>query len=121
MTRLLSRLESRPAISTAIEASGTRAIAPVLVGLVVFWVVVLVCAGPLFAGTAQDFDAPGDAYTLGEHGSPPGATVSAGGPTGNFLRLVPGSATNVVNTIGFDRTDAGSFCTVKPVKTTGGT
>ena len=64
------------------------------------------------ADTVQDFDGGGSAYVLGQHRVAPAATVVAGGPSGNFLRLASGSAGSNFNTIGFDRTDTGAFCTI---------
>jgi large repetitive protein len=55
--------------------------------------------------TAQDFDADGLPYVASSSGSTVPAVV-AGGPTGNFLRLLPGSVTGT-NTVAFTNTHPG--------------
>lgn len=59
------------------------------------------------ASTVQDFDNPGTSYAVvhADFGSNPAQpTVTAGGPSGNFLRLATTPAVNL-NTIAFVRTD----------------
>jgi hypothetical protein len=59
------------------------------------------------AGTWQDFDTPGTNYTLFKHyGSTP-ASIQSGGPSGNFVRLNYAGVGGSLNTIAFDRTQAG--------------
>lgn len=66
------------------------------------------------ADTVADFDAPGTPYLLGRHGERPAAAViTDGGPEGNFLRLAFDTATPPnLNSIDFDRTDAGPACAI---------
>ncbi len=75
------------------------------------WLLLLGLVGlPAQAATTQDFDGPGSGYQLLQLANAPGAAVTAG-PSGNFLRLVPGAGvTPIHNTIAFDRTDPGPFC-----------
>lgn len=73
---------------------------------------VLLLSATTVADTVQNFDVAGSAYTLGRHSVGPAASIVAGGPSGNFLRLAAGSSVNTLNTIGFDRTDPGAFCTI---------
>ncbi len=54
----------------------------------------LVAATAAGATTIQDFDGGGTAFTLTQHWSPPTATVVAGGPDGNFLRLANAGVNN---------------------------
>ncbi|TAK56497.1 MAG: hypothetical protein EPO25_00385, partial [Gammaproteobacteria bacterium] len=62
--------------------------------------------------TSQDFDAPGLPWVDARYGSAGAPAVVAGGPTGNFLRLLPGDASGT-NTIGFTSTHpAGGAATV---------
>lgn len=67
---------------------------------------------PAAAETVQNFDAPGTPYSLVRHSIGAPAAVLGGGPSGNFLRLVFGNSPLSLNTVGFDRTDAGAFCKV---------
>jgi hypothetical protein len=67
--------------------------------------------GCVEAGTVQTFDGGGTPYTFANF-SGPAATVLAGGPTGNFLRLAYATDGWTTNTVAFDRTDAGAFDTV---------
>ncbi len=39
----------------------------------------------------------------------PPPTVTAGGPTGNFLRLASATANQNVNTVAFTKSDAGTY------------
>ncbi len=52
-----------------------------------FTIPALVAATAAGATTIQDFDTAGTQFTITQHRSPPTATVVAGGPDGNFLRL----------------------------------
>ncbi|MFA6546620.1 MAG: galactose oxidase-like domain-containing protein [Limisphaerales bacterium] len=82
-------------------------------GLARVWIVVAFFAlagGPaLRADTVQNFDAGGTAYDLAQNNVNPPPTVTAAGPTGNFLRLVSATAQQNVNTIAFAKSDAGTF------------
>ena len=73
-------------------------------------------AAPPFAGadTVADFDAAGTSYLLGQHANPPApAVLAGGGPNGSFLRLAFDTASPPnVNSIDFERTDAGPACAV---------
>lgn len=62
------------------------------------------------ATATQDFDNPGLPYTTSMFANPPGPTVTAGGPTGNFMRLTP-ALNSLENQVAFDRpfTGATSF------------
>jgi len=64
---------------------------------------------PVLADTVQNFDAGGTAYELAVNNVLPAPAITAGGPTGNFLRLVHASTPQNVNTIAFNRSDVGSF------------
>lgn len=46
---------------------------------------------PVLADTVQNFDAGGTAYELAVNNVLPAPAITAGGPTGNFLRLVHAS------------------------------
>jgi hypothetical protein len=52
--------------------------------------------------TSQDFDGGGTPYTAVQRNTAPGATVTSGGPTGDFMRLAT-AVNNQRNTIAFDR------------------
>lgn len=69
-------------------------------------------ASPMAAATVQNFDDPGSAHVLTQHAAPPPPTVTAGGPTGNFLRLATSATIPQNNSIAFVRTDPGAFCDV---------
>lgn len=77
-----------------------------------------VAGQPLPADTVQDFDCNPDTdpvgctpHALGIHARPVPPRVLAGGPTGNFLRLVSGAdVPPVVNTVDFIKSDAGVHC-----------
>lgn len=64
------------------------------------------------AATVQTFDMAGTPYVTARYGNNPGAAVLGGGPTGNFLRLASANL-GLLNTIGFERSDPGAFCTVE--------
>ncbi len=53
------------------------------------------------------FDPPNPAVTALQNGTAPGATVTAGGPTGNFLRLVNDGVNGQANAYIYDVADAG--------------
>ncbi|MBL8533517.1 MAG: putative Ig domain-containing protein, partial [Betaproteobacteria bacterium] len=62
--------------------------------------------------TGQDFDGIGLPYTLvNEYGGAP--TIEEDGPTGRYLRLVPGGSYYTSNTISFATTDAGPHGSVQ--------
>ncbi|MBN2474267.1 MAG: CotH kinase family protein [Pirellulales bacterium] len=63
---------------------------------------------PVSTTMSQDFDGGGTAYTPSSYGSPPGAEVVSGGPTGSFLRLIHDDTGGNVNRITFDRVHAGA-------------
>lgn len=71
----------------------------------------LACVAASYAGHAasatQDFDNPGLPYITSQYGDPPGPTVEAGGPTGNFLRLAP-AVNSQGNVVAFDRPFTGA-------------
>ena len=73
--------------------------------------VVVACAGgfALRADTVQNFDAGGTAYELAQNNVNPAPTITAGGPTGNFLRLASATAQQNVNTIAFAKSDAETY------------
>jgi hypothetical protein len=62
----------------------------------------LVCSGVVQAAVVADFDSPGTAYTLAQHGDGPGPSIVPGGPTGSFLRLT-NDLTGEQNVIAFDQ------------------
>ncbi|MFC1805640.1 PEP-CTERM sorting domain-containing protein [Planctomycetota bacterium] len=56
----------------------------------------------------QDFDSAGTTdYVLTQGQNPPAPVVQAGGPTGNYLRLINDGAGSQANRIGFDRAPDG--------------
>ena len=57
--------------------------------------------------TTEDFDTPGTPSTTRQLGTAPGPAVLAGGPTGNFLRLINDGVNNNKNAIAFDQTGDG--------------
>lgn len=61
------------------------------------------------ADTVQNFDAGGTAYDLAQNNVAPPPAITAGGPTGNFLRLASASANQNVNTVAFTKSDAGTY------------
>lgn len=67
---------------------------------------------PASAATVQSFDAAGSAHVLSQHAAPPPPTVTAGGPTGSFLRLATDATIPQNNSISFARTDPGAFCDI---------
>ena len=74
---------------------------------------IFVVLGSAQAGLVEDFDGGGTAYAASQNGSAPGPTVTAGGPTGQFLRLTEDGAANQNNSIAFDRvSEPGAFGTV---------
>ena len=52
----------------------------------------LLGVGVASADTIQNFDAGGTAYDLAQNNVNPPPTITAGGPTGNFLRLASATA-----------------------------
>jgi hypothetical protein len=64
------------------------------------------------ASTVQNFDVPGSAHVLTQHAAPPPPAVTAGGPTGNFLRVATNATIPQNNSIAFVRTDPGAFCDI---------
>ncbi|TAK52487.1 MAG: LEPR-XLL domain-containing protein, partial [Gammaproteobacteria bacterium] len=56
--------------------------------------------------TSQDFDDPGLPWVGRAHDGAPVPAVTAGGPTGSFLRLLSGDASGI-NTVGFTATHPG--------------
>lgn len=62
-----------------------------------------------YSGTYQDFDSLGGTpFVLTQSGSSPGPQVTAGGATGNFVRVIS-KVNNQKNQIAFDRTDPGIY------------
>jgi len=61
------------------------------------------------ADTTQNFDAGGTAYELAVNNILPAPAIVAGGPTGNFLRLVHASTQGNVNTVAFAKSDTGAY------------
>ena len=62
-----------------------------------------------WADTVQNFDLGGTPYDLAQNNVNPPPTITAGGPTGNFLRLASATANQNVNTIAFTKSDAGTY------------
>ena len=69
----------------------------------------LLAVGVASADTVQNFDAGGTAYELAQNNVNPPPTITAAGPTGNFLRLASATAQQNVNTIAFAKSDAGTY------------
>ncbi len=63
---------------------------------------------PTGAVTAQTFDGGGTPYTASTLAAPPGPAVTAGGPAGNFMRLIPPGGNTNRNRITFDQTAPGA-------------
>lgn len=59
--------------------------------------------------TMQDFDGPGTPFSIDVFGQPGGPVVTAGGPTGNFMRMVNSTTGGELNVIAFDRTATGLY------------
>jgi hypothetical protein len=72
-------------------------------------------ASTALADTDQDFDTPGGTAFVGENypnptaQPPPAVIVSETFSTGQYLRLLGGSAFNSQNGVGFDLSDAGTY------------
>jgi hypothetical protein len=69
-------------------------------------------AGSGFAALIDNFDPPNPNVTSTQAGSAPGPTVTAGGPTGQFLRLMQDGTGGQDNRYSYDRTDVGAFSTI---------
>lgn len=75
----------------------------------------ILAGGAAQATTVQTFDGGGTNYTGVQHNSAPGPIVTAGGPTGSFLRVANDNVGNQANTVAFDRTWVGGFTRVRAV------
>lgn len=64
------------------------------------------------AATTDNFDPPNPNVTANQGNTPPGPLVTAGGPTGQFLRLVNNNVNSQSNHYAYDLTDAGAYSTI---------
>ena len=62
---------------------------------------------PVSGSMAQGFDGAGTAYILTSHATADPPVVAAGGPTGQFLRLMKDGVGSLTNTVGFDQSFQG--------------
>ena len=68
---------------------------------------------PTGTPTTNNFDTGGTGYTAAQLNTGPAVAITAGGPSGNFLRLLDGSTTNTMrNRIAFNQTAPGSYSRV---------
>ena len=74
-------------------------------------VLCMVSAG-LSAGLVDTFDPPVVGVTATQAGSAPGAAVTAGGPSGQYLRLINDTINNQRNRYSYNMTDAGWYGTM---------
>jgi len=72
----------------------------------------LFLGGQVPAATIDNFDPPNGAVTATQSGSAPGPLVTAGGPTGQFLRLINDGANSQGNHYSYNLTDPGAFANV---------
>lgn len=80
-------------------------------------------AAPAMAVTTANFDGGGTGFIGAAHNGGPAPVVVGGGPTGNYLQLMPDGVGSLINSVGFNLTNAGpasslSFDVRMPVEAT---
>jgi len=76
------------------------------------FVVLALGTAELRGALLDNFDTTSPGVTVTQAFQPPGAAITAGGPSGSFLRLINDTVNDQRNHYSYDRTDAGAFATI---------